>query len=812
MNTESDSSSSSSSNILVAVRIRPLSGNEVDGGHRSCCQVFGNKVVAIKKNGDQNGYLKSQQPIINEYAFDEVFDDSADQLEVYQRTAQPYISKVLEGYNVTVFAYGATGAGKTHTMLGNTRADSAATHGDAGIIPKAVKDVFVSLKKKSKQCTIGESYQLYLSFLEVYNEQVYDLLDSSSRVLSVREDKEKGIVAAAGLTEQPVTTYEQVIDCIIQGNKRRKTEATMANVVSSRSHAILQLVVRHNIRSDSGRDGMIESKLALIDLAGSERASATCNRGARLQEGANINKSLLALANCINALAENASGKTTNVKYRDSKLTHLLKSSLEGNGHLIMIANINPSDQTYEDSHNTLKYANRAKNIKVNAMVKGVQMKETSWVERETKLRDENNQLRQTIRSLEDKIIELEYFKSTVLANNGILPPDFELIESVSIYELQCQNNELSRVSDLEFDLSMSSLSTAQDTVSDFISSGDSMINQSEVSEIDIEDDNTKPIHVKSKMRLSPAKVLTKIPSLDSAALVEIAPREKEDTNEECANGKKRRASMLPSLRSSSRISKRQSIAISREASIDECDVKENQVAPPPPKISKTDDHVVIPEPVENPMAWVHRPIAESAKSSAMVVENNEPDEESHPDTKTDWVSESCPKFELGQPTRASLSATNLQGRRGSGVRGNLTSGIAARRKSIAHITAMLDSLQDVTTSVSNGAISAPLADGEQRLDDMEPKTSRSSSKENVDEPATRTTRSTKPLQVLDPNVVHVDQCDDKQPKSRRKSTKVGFSVDAVKLNKENADPQQPLRRSTRRASLAAQSIASWVE
>jgi len=127
--------------------------------------------------------------------------------------------------------------------------------------------------------------------------------------------------------------------------------------------------------------------LNLIDLAGSERASATNNRGARLHEGANINKSLLALANCINALAGNtASGKKSNVKYRDSKLTHLLKSSLEGNCNLIMIANINPSHLTYEDSHNTLKYSNRAKNIKVNPSVVLEHTKESNWMDREVKI------------------------------------------------------------------------------------------------------------------------------------------------------------------------------------------------------------------------------------------------------------------------------------------------------------------------------------------------------------------------------------------------------------------------------------------
>lgn len=439
--TTSSGSSGNLANVVVAVRIRPLSSSEVAAGMKTCCQVIGDNVVAIRKNGDAMQYLKSQQLSINEYGYDVVFDESSTQHAVFEKTAKPYVSRLLDGQNVTVFAYGATGAGKTHTMLGNTRQDEAASRAEAGIIPNSVQELFVMIQKRSKNKSAatraGESYQVYLSFLEVYNEQVFDLLDSSGKVLSVREDQERGIVVVAGITEQHVHSYDQVIDFILQGNKRRKTEATLANAVSSRSHAVLQLVVKHTYRQENGREATVESKLSLIDLAGSERASATNNRGVRLQEGASINKSLLALANCINALAENSSvtstsntqggtapKKLTNVKYRDSKLTHLLKSSLEGNCNLIMIANINPSDSTYEDSHNTLKYANRAKNIKVNPIANKeiVNKDNQNWIEREMKLIDENNKLKKIIVSLEDKVKELERFKSAVMQNGGMLP------------------------------------------------------------------------------------------------------------------------------------------------------------------------------------------------------------------------------------------------------------------------------------------------------------------------------------------------------------------------------------------------------
>ena len=327
---------------------------------------------------------------------------------MYEQTAKKFIPNVIEGYNVTVFAYGATGAGKTHTMMGNSRHDDASENAEAGIIPNALLDIFSLIKTRKKASVCGESWSVCVSFMEVYNEQVYDLLEATGKVLSVREDQERGVVVVAGLTEHKVDCAESVLALLHHGNSNRKTEATMANQVSSRSHAVLQLVVRHSTRSASGQEILCESTLSMIDLAGSERASATANRGSRLQEGANINKSLLALANCINALALNTgNAKRTNVKYRDSKLTHLLKSSLEGKCNLIMIANINPSDTTFEDSHNTLKYANRAKNIKVSP-VADTQVKESNWMEREMHLRSENSMLKSRIEEMERIIRALQ--------------------------------------------------------------------------------------------------------------------------------------------------------------------------------------------------------------------------------------------------------------------------------------------------------------------------------------------------------------------------------------------------------------------
>ena len=170
--------------MVVAVRVRPLSVEEQGRGMKSCCNVLKGNVVAIKKEGDPAGYLRSQMGAINDYCFDAAFDQDSTQQDVYEATAKRFIPNVIKGLNVTVFAYGATGAGKTHTMLGNTRADESAAAAEAGIIPQAVFDLFQQIDAKT--LSLGESYKVITSFVEIYNEQVYDLLEASGRVLQVR--------------------------------------------------------------------------------------------------------------------------------------------------------------------------------------------------------------------------------------------------------------------------------------------------------------------------------------------------------------------------------------------------------------------------------------------------------------------------------------------------------------------------------------------------------------------------------------------------------------------------------------------------
>ncbi|KAF1552248.1 Kinesin-like protein KIF18B, partial [Eudyptula minor] len=250
-----------------------------------------------------------------------------------------------------VFAYGATGAGKTYTMLGSEKSP--------GIMYLTMVELYkrIEARKEEKSCEVLVSYQ------EVYNEQIHDLLEPKGP-LAIREDPEKGVMVQGLSFHQPASA-EQLLEMLANGNKNRTQHPTDANATSSRSHAIFQIYVKQQDRIGGLTQDLQVAKMSLIDLAGSERASVANTKAERLREGANINRSLLALINVINALAD-AKSKKTHIPYRDSKLTRLLKDSIGGNCRTIMIAAVSPSVLAYEDTYNTLKYANRAKEIKLS--------------------------------------------------------------------------------------------------------------------------------------------------------------------------------------------------------------------------------------------------------------------------------------------------------------------------------------------------------------------------------------------------------------------------------------------------------------
>lgn len=286
----------------------------------------------------------------HKFIFDRLFDEDATQNEIYESTTKPSIDAVLNGYNSTIFAYGATGCGKTYTISG--------TPENPGVIFLAVKELFNRIQnQEDKHITVQVSY------LEIYNEMIKDLLniETNPKRLTLLENQNKEITVS-NLTLVDAGNVEEVMDVIIKGNYNRTVSPTAANATSSRSHAVLQVYVNLSPYVSDIYENTSRSVLSIIDLAGSERASATKNKGMRLYEGANINKSLLALGNCINALCDPR--KALHVPYRDSKLTRLLKFSLGGNCKTVMIVCISPSSRHYDETLNALKFANRAKEIK----------------------------------------------------------------------------------------------------------------------------------------------------------------------------------------------------------------------------------------------------------------------------------------------------------------------------------------------------------------------------------------------------------------------------------------------------------------
>lgn len=284
------------------------------------------------------------------FGFDRVFDENTTQADVYEATTRNLLDSVLDGYNATVFAYGATGCGKTHTVTGTVQAP--------GVIFLTMQELFERIGEINDE----KHTEVSLSYLEIYNETIRDLLvpGGSKQSLMLREDANQA-VSVAGLTSHHPQNVQEVMDMIVRGNEYRTMSPTEANATSSRSHAVLQINVSQKDRNADINEPHTMATLSIIDLAGSERASATKNRGERLQEGANINKSLLALGSCINALCDPR--KKNHVPYRNSKLTRLLKFSLGGNCKTVMIVCVSPSSQHFDETQNTLRYANRAKNI-----------------------------------------------------------------------------------------------------------------------------------------------------------------------------------------------------------------------------------------------------------------------------------------------------------------------------------------------------------------------------------------------------------------------------------------------------------------
>ncbi|XP_071584641.1 kinesin-like protein KIF18B isoform X2 [Heliangelus exortis] len=391
--------------VAVMVRVRPPAPSERDRSGPPLLHLRDQNIIVFDPE-EPGGLQPPRGPKHHgkdlTFVFDRVFGEGATQEEVFQHTTRGLLDSVLSGYNCSVFAYGATGAGKTYTMLGSEK--------NPGIMYLTMVELYrrIEARKEEKGCEVLVSYQ------EVYNEQIHDLLEPKGP-LTIREDPEKGVVVQGLSFHQPASA-EQLLKMLADGNKNRTQHPTDANASSSRSHAIFQVHVKQWDRSGGLAQDLQVAKMSLIDLAGSERASVTNTKGQRLREGANINRSLLALINVINALADTKS-KKSHVPYRDSKLTRLLKDSLGGNCRTVMVAAVSPAAPAYEDTYNTLKYASRAKEIKLLLKSNVVSLDSHSCRFAVTceQLKAEVAELRGKLRTYEDAAQEVK--------NQTLLPP-----------------------------------------------------------------------------------------------------------------------------------------------------------------------------------------------------------------------------------------------------------------------------------------------------------------------------------------------------------------------------------------------------
>ncbi|XP_054094150.2 kinesin-like protein KIF21A isoform X8 [Callithrix jacchus] len=428
------------SSVRVAVRIRPqLAKEKIEGCHICTSVTPGEPQVFLGKD--------------KAFTFDYVFDIDSQQEQIYTQCIEKLIEGCFEGYNATVFAYGQTGAGKTYTM--GTGFDVNIVEEEQGIISRAVKHLFKSIEEKKhiaiKNGLPPPDFKVNAQFLELYNEEVLDLFDTTRDIdaknkksnIRIHEDSTGGIYTV-GVTTRTVNTESEMMQCLKLGALSRTTASTQMNVQSSRSHAIFtihvcQTRVCPQIDADNATDNKIISESAqmnefetltakfhFVDLAGSERLKRTGATGERAKEGISINCGLLALGNVISALGDK-SKRATHVPYRDSKLTRLLQDSLGGNSQTIMIACVSPSDRDFMETLNTLKYANRARNIKNKVMVN------------QDRASQQINALRSEITRLQMELMEYKTGKRII---------DEEGVESINdmFHEnamLQTENNNL---------------------------------------------------------------------------------------------------------------------------------------------------------------------------------------------------------------------------------------------------------------------------------------------------------------------------------------------------------------------------------
>ncbi|KAI3924459.1 hypothetical protein MKW98_032660 [Papaver atlanticum] len=344
-------------NVQVVIRIRPLSNSEISiQGLNKCVRQESNQTITW------TGHPESR------YTFDLVADENVTQENLFNVAGLPMVENCMGGYNSCMFAYGQTGSGKTHTMMGDIDGGTRRHSVNCGMTPRVFEHLFTRIQK-DKEARRDEKlrFTCKCSFLEIYNEQILDLLDPSSANLQIREDSKKGVYVE-NLKEMEVTCARDVIQLLVQGTTNRKVAATNMNHASSRSHSVFTCIIESKWEVQGVTHHRF-ARLNLVDLAGSERQKSSGAEGERLKEATNINKSLSTLGLVIMNLVNISNGKSLHVPYRDSKLTFLLQDSLGGNSKTTIIANISPANCNSLETLGTLKFAQRAKFIKNNAIV-----------------------------------------------------------------------------------------------------------------------------------------------------------------------------------------------------------------------------------------------------------------------------------------------------------------------------------------------------------------------------------------------------------------------------------------------------------
>ncbi|XP_034026342.1 kinesin-like protein KIF27 isoform X2 [Thalassophryne amazonica] len=391
--------------VRVAVRIRPLLRREVLHNHQVCVQVVPNTTQVMLGTLDSNRI----------FSFDHAFGPTASQDEVYVSCVQPLVEALLDGYNATVLCYGQTGSGKTYTLEGGNLGESATDDETGGIICRAAQDVFLLLKEK-RITDDGLESSIRISYLELYKEELRDLLElhTTKKELFIRED-DRGNTVVVGAQEMAVTSAEELLHIIESGNALRHTSATEMNEHSSRSHLILTIqLIQCCLDKSTSLITNCSAKLCLVDLAGSERAGKMAATGTQLKEAVCVNTGLLALNNVIRALSD--SRRTcrigAHVPYRDAKITRLLRDSLGGNAHTVMMVCVSPSQHSVAETLSVLQYAARACRIQNHPKVTCSQTEATScpttWHSGEAHLRELLLEIQTLQELLKEKERELE--------------------------------------------------------------------------------------------------------------------------------------------------------------------------------------------------------------------------------------------------------------------------------------------------------------------------------------------------------------------------------------------------------------------